>query len=82
VLASEVPKGMRDVKDFLGVTGSISFNDKGDVLKYPRLYIISSDLVLQDYNERVREQEEQIRKKRKELEEKLKALRQQADNIG
>jgi branched-chain amino acid transport system substrate-binding protein len=82
VLSSEVPKGLRDVKDFLGVTGSISFNDKGDVLKYPRLYIISSDLVLQDYNERVREQEEIMRQKRKELEEKLKTLREQADNIG
>ena len=82
VLSSEVPKGLRDVKDFLGVTGSISFNEKGDVLKYPRLYVISSDLILQDYNERVRVQQEEIRKKREELEEKLKRIREQADNIS
>ena len=81
-LASEVTKGLRDVKDYPGVTGSISFNEKGDVLKYPRLYIISRELVLQDYNERVRQQQEEIRRRREELRKKLDALNQQAETIG
>jgi branched-chain amino acid transport system substrate-binding protein len=81
-LPSEVPKGLRDIKDFPGVTGSISFNDKGDVLKYPRLYVISRELVLQDYNERVRQQQEEIRRKREELRRKLDALNQQAEQIS
>ncbi len=81
-LPSEVPKGLRDVKDFPGVTGSISFNEKGDVLKYPRIYIISRDLVLQDYNERVRKQQDEIRKRREELKKKLDAINQQAKQMS
>lgn len=81
-LPSEVSKGLRDIKDFPGVTGSISFNEKGDVLKYPRLYVISRDLVLQDYNERVRQQQEEIKRRREELRKKLEQLNQQAEEIG
>lgn len=81
-LPSEVPKGLREIKDFPGVTGSISFNEKGDVLKYPRVYIIGRDLVLQDYNERVRVQQEEIRKRREELKKKLDAISRQAKQIG
>lgn len=82
-IPSEVPKGLRDdVKDYPGVTGSIQFNEKGDVLKYPRMYIISEDLGLQDYNERVRKQQEELRKRREELKKKLDAINQQAKEMS
>ena len=82
-IPSEVPKGLRDdVKDFPGVTGSIQFNEKGDVLKYPRIYIITQDLVLQDYNERVRTQQEELRKRREELKRKLDEINRQAKQIS
>ena len=81
-LPSEVPKGLRGVKDFPGVTGSISFNEKGDALKYPRVYIIGKDLLLHDYSERVRAQQEEIRKRREELQRRLEDINRQAQGVG
>lgn len=81
-LESEVPKGLRDVKDFPGVTGSIQFNDKGDVLKYPRVYIIGRDGELYDYGERVRQQQAQVKAKREELKRKLEEIQRKAQAIS
>lgn len=81
-LASEVHKGMREIKDMPGVTGSISFNEKGDIVKYPRVYIIGEDLALYDYNARVREQQDKIRQRREELQRQLEEIRRQAKEIG
>lgn len=78
-LPSEVKKGLRDeIKEFPGVTGSIQFDEKGDVRKYPRLYKIGDDLVLIDYNEQVRKQQEEIRKRREALQKQLEELRRKA----
>ena len=81
-LASEVIKGLRAVKDFPGVTGSIQFDEKGDVRKFPRLYIIGEDLLLYDYSERVRKQQEEIRRRRAALREKLERLDRQAKEMN
>lgn len=80
-LPGEVIKGLRDVKDFPGVTGSIQFDEKGDVRKFPRLYIIGEGGLLLDYNERVREQQDEIRRKREELMRKLQNLQNQAKKL-
>lgn len=82
-LTTEVPKGLRDsVIDFPGVTGTIQFNEKGDVQRYPRIYIIGKDLLLQDYNERVRQQQEEIKRKREELKKRLDKLNQSAKQMS
>ncbi len=81
-LPGEVVKGLRDVKDFPGVTGSINFDEKGDVAKFPRLYIIGDDLLLYDYNERVRKQQEEYKKRREELMRKLEKIQRQAEDIA
>ncbi len=81
-IPSEVPKGLRDIEDFPGVTGSIKFNEKGDVLKFPRVYIIGRDLVLNDYNERRRAQQEEIKKKREELKRRLEEIQRKAKQIS
>jgi branched-chain amino acid transport system substrate-binding protein len=81
-IPSEVPKGLRDIEDFPGVTGSIKFNEKGDVLKFPRVYIIGRDLVLADYNERVRQQQDEIKKRRDELKRRLEEIQRKAKQIG
>lgn len=82
-LTTEVPKGLRDnIVDFPGVTGTIQFNEKGDVQRYPRIYIIGKDLLLHDYNERVRQQQEEIRRKREELKKRLEQLSKNAQEIG
>ena len=80
-LPSEVPKGLRDIKDFPGVTGGIQFNDKGDVLKYPRVYIIK-DGVLFDYGKLVQQQQEAMKEKREELRRKLEEIQRRAKEIG
>ncbi len=81
-LPSEVPKGLRDIEDFLGVTGSIQFNDKGDVLKYPRVYIIGRDGVPLDYGKRAQRQRDEIKKKREELKKKLEEIQRKAKEIS
>ena len=81
-LPSEVPKGLRDVDDFPGVTGSISFNDKGDVLKYPRVYIITNDLILSNYTERARAQQAEVRKRREDLKRRLEELQNKAKQMN
>ena len=82
-IPSEAPKGLRDsIQDYPGVTGSIQFNEQGDVQKYPRIYVITQDLMLQDYNERVRSQQEELRKRREELKRKLDEINRQAQQIN
>ncbi len=80
-LAGEVVKGLRDVKDFPGVTGSINFDEKGDVQKFPRLYVIGDDLLLYDLNQRVRKQQDEIRRRREELMKKLEKIQKQAKEM-
>ena len=86
VIPGEVKKGLRDaIKDFPGVTGSIQFDDLGDVRKFPRLYIIDkidSDLILVDYNDRVRRKQEEIKKRREALKRQLEQIQKQASGIS
>ncbi len=81
-LAGEVVKGLRDVKDFPGVTGSINFDEKGDVQKFPRLYVIGKDLTLYDLNQRVRKQQDELRKRREALMKKLEKIQKQAAEMN
>ena len=82
-IPSEIKKGLRDaVKEFPGVTGSIQFDDKGDVRKFPRLYKIDDDLLLVDYNERMRERQEEIRKRKEALRRQLEELQKQAAKVS
>jgi branched-chain amino acid transport system substrate-binding protein len=82
-LASEVHKGLRDsIKEFPGVTGAIQFDEKGDVQKFPRVYIIEDDLSLYDYNERIQRTQEELRRRREELRKKLEELHNQPSEGG
>jgi ABC-type branched-subunit amino acid transport system substrate-binding protein len=82
-LASEVHKGLRDsITEFPGVTGAIQFDEKGDVQKFPRVYVIGDDLPLYDYNERIQRQQEELRRRREELRKRLEQLHEQAGEGG
>lgn len=82
-LPGEVHKGLRDaIKEFPGVTGSIQFDEKGDVQKFPRVYVIGEDLALFDYNERIQRQKDELRRKREELRRRLEQLSRQAGEGG
>jgi branched-chain amino acid transport system substrate-binding protein len=81
-LSGEAHKGLREIIEFEGITGSIQFNDKGDVQKYPRVYVVGDDLALYDYTERVEKQKAELKRKKEELERKLELLQRQAEGIS
>lgn len=62
-------QGLRGIKSFPGVTGPLQFDERGDVQKYPRVYIVSEGRLV-DYEKAVEE-------RRQELLKKLQQLRQQ-----
>ncbi|MEM6457536.1 MAG: penicillin-binding protein activator [Acidobacteriota bacterium] len=74
-LPSELLKGMRGLSDHPGVTGSISFDERGDVQKYPRVYLINDDLILLNYDVFAKKMEEERRRKQEELQRKMQELR-------
>jgi branched-chain amino acid transport system substrate-binding protein len=57
---------VRGLRDFAGVTGTIQFDERGDVQKYPRVYMIE-DGNLVDY-------EREVERRRRELLERLRRL--------
>ena len=59
-------KGVRGIRDYAGVTGTIQFDEKGDAQKFPRVYVVEDgDLV--DY-------EQEVERRRAELLERLRQL--------
>jgi branched-chain amino acid transport system substrate-binding protein len=67
-------QGLRGIKSFPGVTGPLQFDERGDVQKYPRVYIISGGQLV-DY-------EKAVEKRRQELLEKLHKLRNQSNGAS
>lgn len=47
---SDIRRGLRSIAAFPGVTGAIQFDERGDVRKFPRVYIVAGDLALHDYD--------------------------------
>jgi branched-chain amino acid transport system substrate-binding protein len=72
--SSEIIKGMRQLSDFHGVTGVLQFDERGDVKKYPRIYIVRDGKLI-DYDKYVEAERERIRKE-------LERLRSQARQSG
>ena len=71
---SEFRKGLRGIQDFPGVTGNIQFDEKGDVQKFPRVYIVS-DGRLFDYDSYVEARREDLRRRMQELDRQRRAAR-------
>lgn len=69
---SEYRKGLRGLHDFPGVTGNIQFDEKGDVQKFPRVYIVS-DGQLFDYDSYVEARREELRRRMRELDRQRRA---------
>lgn len=65
-VGTELWKDVRGLRDFTGVTGTIQFDERGDVQKFPRVYVVE-DGSLKDY-------EKDIEKRRRELLDKLRRL--------
>ncbi len=58
-------KGMVAITDFAGVTGTIQFDEKGDVNKFPRVYIIKEGVPIdyERYLEELRKKLETLRRR-------------------
>jgi len=79
-LGSEIPMGMRGIENFQGVTGSVQFDEKGDVQQYPRVYVVREDLTLNDYDSYVTQQRDEIMERLKQLRREAKSMRQDEEN--
>ncbi len=64
--AGDFWKGVRAIRDYPGVTGTIQFDEKGDAQKFPRVYVVESGNLV-DY-------EKEVERRRRELLERLRAL--------
>lgn len=56
---SEVWKGMRGIHGYHGATGVIQFDEKGDVGKFPRTYVVSEG-ELMDYDQAMEDKRQEI----------------------
>ena len=71
---SEFWRGMRSITGFDGVTGAIQFDEKGDVQKFPRVYIVENGELL-DYDRVLEERRQDLSNRMRELERRQRALR-------
>ncbi|MBZ0113776.1 MAG: ABC transporter substrate-binding protein [Thermoanaerobaculia bacterium] len=71
---SDFWKGMRSIRSYQGTTGSLQFDEKGDVQKYPRVYVIK-DAAPVNYDKFVNEARRVLQESLKALEQKQKQLR-------
>lgn len=69
---SEFWASIRSLRDFSGVTGPIQFDERGDVQKFPRVYIVSDGSLL-DF-------EAEVERRRQELLDRLRRLEQRQSN--
>ncbi len=65
---SELWSGLRALRDFQGVTGTLQFDERGDVQKFPRVFVVNEGRLV-DY-------EKEVEERRKEIMERLRALEQ------
>lgn len=70
VTKNDLWKGVRSIRNYEGVTGAIQFDERGDVQKFPRVYLINSQGRLVNY-------EAEVGRRRKDLLERLRALDQE-----
>ncbi len=80
LLHGEIQKGFRGIKEFPGVTGSIQFDERGDVKKFSRVYQISEDGGLINYDDLIRRKREEVARKKRELQERLMNLSREGGN--
>jgi branched-chain amino acid transport system substrate-binding protein len=66
---SEFWASIRSLRDFSGVTGSIQFDERGDVQKFPRVYVVADGALL-DFEAEVMRRREELLKRLRNLEQR------------
>ena len=73
--ANDFWKSMRSVRDFVGVTGTIQFDERGDVQKFPRVYgVQNGDLI--DFEREIDQKRRRILDELRRIEEERRRRRQ------
>jgi len=73
ILPTEMWRGIRSLRDFEGATGTVQFDERGDVQKFPRVYVVNQGHLI-DY-------EAEVERRRRALLDRLRDLekRQQGE---
>jgi branched-chain amino acid transport system substrate-binding protein len=66
VVPTEFWRDVRSLRDFVGATGNIQFDERGDVQKFPRVYVVNNGALI-DY-------EAEVERRRRALLERLREL--------
>lgn len=77
-LPDEVWGGLRGLRNFRGAAGVVQFDEKGDVGKFPRTYVIENGELV-DYDKAVKEKRDAILRRIEELNRRSRAQRQNAE---
>jgi len=72
--ASELWSGLRALRDYLGVTGTLQFDERGDVQKFPRVFVVNEGRLV-DYNKEIERRRKEIMKRLRDLEERQRSNR-------
>ncbi len=72
--SSEFWKGIRSIRDFAGATGTIQFDERGDVQKFPRVYVVNNGALV--------EYEAEVEARRRKLLERLRDLEEEQRKRG
>jgi branched-chain amino acid transport system substrate-binding protein len=70
-LESEFWKGVRGLRDVEGVTGMVQFDERGDVQKFPRVYVVINGTLV-DYEAEVQERRKRLMERLRDLEQEQK----------
>ncbi|MGD2114377.1 MAG: penicillin-binding protein activator [Acidobacteriota bacterium] len=73
---SQFWQGMRGISGFPGVTGTIQFDEQGDVQKFPRVYVIQEGQFV-DYDKVLEERRRALEERRRALERRMRELERQ-----
>ena len=68
-LKNDFWKGIRSLRDFTGATGTIQFDERGDVQKFPRVYVVDKGSLV-DYEAGVQAKRRKLLDRLRELEKK------------
>ena len=77
-LPSEFWKGVRSLRDFTGATGTVQFDERGDVQKYPRVYVVNNGELI-DYEAEVERRRQELLDRLRRLEEDQRRTRTDPD---
>ena len=67
--ASDLWSALRGLRDFQGVTGTLQFDERGDVQKFPRVFVVNEGQLV-DYEKEITRRREEILKRLRDLEQR------------